>query len=180
MINNKILFEIYLFFRLFIFITIMIIGGMIITKVLLNMDLFQSIFPNYGSAFKNSLIVFNWFSISFLIIDEKIKPAFIEFHIFEDEISIKTYNPHSNRWESPFVLFAYKKRIKELKINREEYNDYTLAIGKSGFRKEIKLLKTDNTGFYQSSNINISLLGQKKYTNLLLAIDRLRTKICLN
>ena len=180
MINNKTLFEIYLIFRFIIFITIMIIGGLIITKVLLNIDLFQIIFPGYGSLVENPFIVFNWFSICFLIIDEKIKPAFIEFQVIDEEISIKTYNPHSNKWESPFVLFGYKKRIKELKISRAEYNDYKLIIGKFGFRKELKLQKTNNTGIYESSDINISLLGQKKYTNLLLAIDRLRTKICMN
>ena len=150
MISNKTIFEIYLIFRLIIFISIMIVGGMIITKVLLKIDLFQILFPDYRSLEVNPLIIINWFSICFFIIDEKIKPAFIEFNIFDNEITIKTYNPHSNRWESPFVLFAYKKRIKELKINREEYNNYILNIGKFGFRKELKLQKTDDTGIYNS------------------------------
>ena len=70
--------------------------------------------------------------------------------------------------------------MKQLRISREEYNDYTLTIGKFGFRKELKLQKTNNTGVYKSSTINISLLGQKDYTNLIVAIDRLRTRICLN
>ena len=118
--------------------------------------------------------------VFFILIDEKVKPAYIEFEIIEDEIIIKTYNPHSNRWESPFALFGYKRRIKELKMNREEYNNYWLTIGRFGLKKELKLQKINNDGVYKSSNINISLLGQQKYTNLILAIDRLRSKICLN
>ena len=179
-INNKTIFEIYLIFRFIIFISIIIIGGIIITKVVFKINFLQILFLNYGSAVMNPLILINWFSMIFFIIDEKIKPAFIEFHVTDTEIYIKTYNPHSNRWESPFVLFGYKKRLKELKISRTEYNNYTLTIGKFGFKKEIKLQKANDTGFYESSNINISLLGQKNYTNLLLGIDRLRTKICLN
>jgi len=180
MITNKTIFEIYLIFRFIIFITIILVGSLIISKSLLKIDLFQFIYPNYGSLEVNPLIVLNWFSICFIIIDERIRPAFIEFQVSDDEITIKTYNPHSNRWESPFVLFAYKKRIHEFIISREEFNNYKLTIGKFGFHKELKLQKTDNTGIYKSSDINISLLGQKNYTNLILAIDRLRTKICLN
>jgi hypothetical protein len=180
MINNKTQFEIYLIFRLFIFITIIIISGIIITRVLLKIDLVQMIFPNYESVEENPLMLLNWFSAFFLIIDERIKPAFIEYQLNEDEIRIKTYNPHSTRWESPFVLWGYKKRIKVLKINREEYTNYNLTIGKFGIKKELRLQKINNDGVYKSANINISLLGQKKYTNLIVAIDRLRTKICLN
>jgi hypothetical protein len=55
-----------------------------------------------------------------------------------------------------------------------------LTIGKFGIKKELRLQKINNDGVYKSANINISLLGQKKYTNLIVAIDRLRTKICLN
>ena len=178
--SNKIIFEIYMIFRFIIFITIIIIGVLIISKALLKIDFIQFIYPDYGSLELNPLIALNWLSICLIIIDEKIKPAFIEYQISDDEIIIKTYNPHSNRWESPFVLFAYKKRIHEFIISREEFNNYKLTIGKFGIHKELKLQKTDNTGIYKSSDINISLLGQKNYTNLILAIDRLRTKICLN
>ena len=180
MMNNKTLFEIYLIFRLFIFITILIISGMIITRVVLKIDLVQMIFPYYGNYIENPLMALNWLSIFFLIIDERIKPGYIEYQLMDDEISIKTYNPHSTRWESPFVLWGYKKRIKAFKINREEYTNYNLILGKFGIKKELRLQKINNDGVYQSARINISLLGQKKYTNLIVAIDRLRTKICMN
>ena len=177
MINNKLLFEVYMIVRLLIFITFIIIAGIIVSRLFLKIDLIPSIFSNES---KNSLIILNWIMVFFILIDEKVKPAYIEFEIIEDEIIIKTYNPHSNRWESPFALFGYKRRIKELKMNREEYNNYWLTIGRFGLKKELKLQKINNDGVYESSNINISLLGQQKYTNLILAIDRLRSKICLN
>ena len=177
MINNKLLFEVYMIVRLLIFITFIIIAGIIVSRLFLKIDLIPSIFSNES---KNSLIILNWIMVFFILIDEKVKPAYIEFKIIEDEIIIKTYNPHSNRWESPFALFGYKRRIKELKMNREEYNNYWLTIGRFGLKKELKLQKINNDGVYESSNINISLLGQQKYTNLILAIDRLRSKICLN
>jgi len=177
MINNKLLFEVYMIVRLLIFITFIIIAGIIVSRLFLKIDLIPSIFSNKS---KDSLIILNWIMVFFILIDEKVKPAYIEFKIIEDEIIIKTYNPHSNRWESPFALFGYKRRIKELKMNREEYNNYWLTIGRFGLKKELKLQKINNDGVYESSNINISLLGQQKYTNLILAIDRLRSKICLN
>jgi len=177
MINNKPLFEVYMTVRLLIFITFIIIAGIIVSRLFLKIDLIPSIFSNKS---KDSLIILNWIMVFFILIDEKVKPAYIEFEIIEDEIIIKTYNPHSNRWESPFALFGYKRRIKELKMNREEYNNYWLTIGRFGLKKELKLQKINNDGVYESSNINISLLGQQKYTNLILAIDRLRSKICLN
>ena len=177
MINNKPLFEVYMTVRLLIFITFIIIAGIIVSRLFLKIDLIPSIFSNES---KNSLIILNWIMVFFILIDEKVKPAYIEFKIIEDEIIIKTYNPHSNRWESPFALFGYKRRIKELKMNREEYNNYWLTIGRFGLKKELKLQKINNDVVYESSNINISLLGQQKYTNLILAIDRLRSKICLN
>jgi len=174
MINNKKVFEIYLIFRLLVFTTILIFGVQVITKVLLRIDLLQVIFPNYGTLLENPLIALNLLSIGFLLIDERIKPAFIEFQIIKNKIIIETYNPHSNRWESPFILFAYKKRIKELKISNEEYIDYKLTIGKFGIKKEMKLQKIDTNSVYESTNINISLLGQRKYANLLSALDRFK------
>jgi hypothetical protein len=177
MINNKTLFEIYLSLRTIFFIVLAIFIVIIITTKLLQIEFFSFRFSVYDYVQMNAM---NGFIICFLWISEKIKPAFIEFHLTGNEIIIKTYNPHLNRWESPFILFRYKKRIREIKIRRDEYIDYKLTIGKFGLQKELKLQKLYNNGVYETSNINISLLGRKKYTNLILAIDRLRTNIFLN
>ena len=174
MINNKALFEIYLILRAIIFCSVIILTGMIITSFFITIDFFQVLFPNYRDEGKSTLIIFNWVLICLLIIDERIRPAFIEFQLTADEIIIKTYNPHLNRWESPFILFGYKKRIKELKIGKEEYSNYKLTIGKFGLRKELRLQKMNNNGVFETSDVSISLLRKKEYTNLISDLDRLR------
>jgi len=177
MINNRKTFEIYLILRLIILITIITMTGIIITTLLLKINLYQTVTSYIGSY---TLLIVTWTACLLLLIDGKIKPAFIDLQVIEDKIMIRTYNPQFKKWESPFVLLGYKKRIKELLVSREEYNDYKLQFGKFGLKKELKLQKINSSGVYESANINISLLGQRKYTNLILAIDRLRTKICLN
>jgi len=177
MINNKKTFEIYLILRLIIFIILLITTVIIATTLLLKINLYQTIASNFGS---NTLLSLTLSSSILMMIDGRIKPAFIDIQIIGDMILIRTYNPHVKKWESPFGLLGYKKKIKELLISREEYNDYKLQFGGFGLKKELKLHKINNSGVYESANINISLLGQRKYTNLILAIDRLRTKICLN
>jgi hypothetical protein len=174
MINNKTVFEFYLILRLIIMITLVVLSVIVLTSTFIKIDFFQHLFPNDDNKEKDTLMIFSWVLICFILIDERIKPAFIEFHFIEDGINIKTYNPHSNRWESPFVLFGYKKRIKELKITREDYTDYHLTIGKFGFRKELSLQKTNSQGDYQTSDINISLLRKKEYTNLISALNKFK------
>ena len=175
MITNKTLFEIYLILRVIIFITLIIISGMIITTSFTKIDFFQIIFSNYRNEGKYTLMAFDWFLIFCLLIDSRIKPAFIEFRFIKDEMIIKTYNPHQNKWESPFILFGYKKRIKELRIRREEYSDYKITIGKFGFRKEVRLQKTNNKGVYETSDISISILKQKEYMNLISDLYKFKT-----
>jgi hypothetical protein len=174
MINNKTVFEFYLISRLIIMITLVVLTGIVLTSTFIKIDFIQHLIPNYVNRGKDTLIIFSWVLIFFILIDERIKPAFIELHFIEDEIKIKTYNPHSNRWESPFILFGYKKRIKELKIIREDYTDYHVTIGKFGFRKELSLQKTNNNGVSKTSDISISLLGQKKYTNLISSLNKFK------
>jgi len=174
MISNKTLFEVYLILRFVVFITLLIVWGMIITMSFTKMDFFQIIFFNNRNDCKDALLMFNWFLICLVMIDERIKPGFIEFYCTEDLIIIKIYNPHLNKWESPFVLFGYKQRTRELKISREEYNDYKLITGKFIFRKELRLQKTNNNGVYETLDISISLLRQKEYANLISVLDKLK------
>lgn len=158
-------------------ITLIIVTGILCTTLLLKMDIYHPITSYIGSY---TLLIITWTFCLLMWIDGKIKPAFIDIQIKEEKIMIRTFSPHFKKWESPFVLTGYNKRMKELVISREEYTDYTLQLKYLGLRKELKFQKTDSNGVYESANINISLLGQQKYTDLILAIDRLRTKICLN
>jgi len=175
MINNKTLFEIYLILRAIIFCSVIILTGMIITSFFIKIDFFQVLFSNYSDDGKSTLIIFNWVLICLLIIDERIiKLAFFEFQLTANEIIIKTYNPHLNRWESPFILFGYKKGITELKISKEEYSNYKLTIGKLGLRKELRFQKMNNNGVFETSDVSISLLRKKEYMNLISDLDRLK------
>jgi hypothetical protein len=177
MINNKRTFEIYLILRFIIWIPFLIIAGIIITALLFKLTPLQIPVSDFG---RHTLLILSWISCLLMIIDGRIKPAFVELQVIEDNIIMRTYNPHLKKWEFPFVLSGYKKRIKELKISREEYNDYKLQFSEFGLKKELRLQKINNNGVYESASINISLLGQRKYTDLILAIDRLKMKICLN
>jgi hypothetical protein len=55
-----------------------------------------------------------------------------------------------------------------------------LVISICGIRKALILQKINKSGIYETSDINISFLGQKKYTELVLSIDRMKGKINLN
>ena len=177
MINNKTAFEICLIIRFVIFLVPAIFVGLIFAARIGGIDLFQLVIHDFIYF---ALCLFLALAFIFSITSEIIKPTFVEFDFASDEIVVKTYRPDLYKKSAPFALFGYKKRIIEFKISKEEYNDYKLTIGKLGIYKELKLQKTNNDGVYDSPKINISLLGQKKYTNLILAVERLRTKISMN
>jgi hypothetical protein len=65
-------------------------------------------------------------------------------------------------------------------ISRQAFNNYRILIEKAGLRKSLILQKIENGKLYESKPINISFLGVKKYTALILSIDRLKEKITLN
>ena len=177
MINNKSAFEFYLILRLVIFLLPTIFLGLILSARVGWIDIFQLLFHGFryvGIYFFLALVFL------FSLIGELIRPTFVEFDFKSDEIIVKTYSPDLYRKSATFALFGYKKRISEFKISREEYNDYKLTIRKFGMYKELKLQKANDNGVYKSPKINISLLSPKKYTNLILAIDRLRIKMSMN
>jgi hypothetical protein len=75
-----------------------------------------------------------------------------------------------------FNLFVNKNETTEYKISKDEFSDYQLKVRYMGLLKELIFRKTNIDGIYQSANINISLLGSPKYTNLIQSLDKLRTK----
>ena len=78
-----------------------------------------------------------------------------------------------------FVLF-YLRNLKEHILTRKSYNGYTLIIGKLGIRKQLILQIIDQGKIYDSKPIDISFLGARKYTELILSLERLKEKITLN
>jgi len=175
MINNKTEFRIYQLFKIsFILVLLIFILTITVTKLIgiqtinLPKDIFYSLFA------------LNFFMTILMFIIEKLQPTYIEFYAQNNEIIIKTYKPNPRSLKSFLDLFGYKKNMKEYRVNRDEFTNYKLSVGRFGLRKELKLQKTNNNKVYESASLNLSFIGQRKYTNLVLAIDRLCNKICLN
>lgn len=175
MINNKTEIRIYQLFKIsFILVLLIFILSMTITKtignqyIIISKDLFYSLFA------------LNFIMSILMLIIEKLQPTYIEFHSQNNEIIIKTYEPNPRSLKSFLNFLGYRKNMKEYRVNRDEFTNYKLTVGRFGFRKELKLQRTNNNKVYESASINLSFIGQKNYTNLVLAIDRLCKKICLN
>ena len=114
------------------------------------------------------------------LFDYLIQPAYIEFQILQSEIRFKSFNPNRKNKSRIFSMLFYEKYLIEQTINQQFYNNYILKIDRFGLRRNLILQKIENGVLYQSKPINISFLGIKKYTNLILSIDRLQKKISLN
>lgn len=143
---------------------------------------FRGIMPQ-DWVFINVLKPYFGFLVVFIVLgifEFAIKPSYIEIVINEREIILRSFNPNIHNILRFILVFRYKKRLKELKLSKQEYNDYKLLIDRFGLRKRLILQKINKGGIFETSEINISLLGQKKYTNLILSIDRLKGKINLN
>jgi len=118
--------------------------------------------------------------VIFQLFDYTIKPAYFEALILNGEIRFKTFAPNKyNKFRFIYMIF-YKKYLTEYTLSRQSYNGYRIIIDRFGLRKFLILHKTEKGKLYQSKPINISLLGMKKYTDLVLSIDRLHEKITLN
>jgi hypothetical protein len=118
--------------------------------------------------------------IAFGLYEFAIRPSYIESIINEREIIIRTFKPNIGNGIRFVHMLKYRKHLSELRLSHNEYNDYKLLIDKCGLHRILTLQKINKGGIYESTEINISLLGQKKYTELILSIDRLKGKIKLN
>jgi hypothetical protein len=113
-------------------------------------------------------------------LDYLIKPSYFEATINFGQINIASFSPKNKNGLNFILMFSYKKYLTEYTIERHSYNDYRILIERFGIKKSLILQKTENGKLYESLPINISLLGVRKYTNLILAIDRLKEKFSLN
>ena len=85
----------------------------------------------------------------------------------------------SNILQFIFLLF-YLGNLKEHILTRRSYNGYTLNIRKFGIRKYIILQIIDQGKIYDSKPMDISFLGTRNYTELILSLERLKEKITVN
>jgi hypothetical protein len=172
-INNKLAFNFYVWANLI---------GFVLTFLFL-LFLFIAI-KTHETGMTNSLLryilIFPVLAAISQLFDYLIQPAYIEFQISHNEIRFKSFNPNRNNKFRIFLMVAYKKYLIEQTINQQSYNNYILKIDRFGLRRNLILQKLENGVLYQSKPIDISFLGIKKYTNLILSIDRLQEKISLN
>jgi hypothetical protein len=171
-IDNKQGFRIYIIMNLIVSLLGFTIGFLSIRGLITQDWSFMEIIKPY-IGFIAVFIVFGLFEFA-------IKPSYIETIINEREIIIRTFNPNIRNGLRFILILGYRNHLSELRLSQNEYNDYKLLIDKCGLRRILTLQKINKTGIYETSEINISLLGQKKYTELILSIDRLRSKINLN
>ena len=171
-IDNKKAYQIYIILNLIFSIIGFLIGGISIRGLITHdWSIINTLKPYFGFI----IIFILWGFMEFVI-----RPSYIEIILSEKEIIIRTFSPNIRNGIRFILMLRYQKYLKELKIGKQEYNDYKLQIDKWGLRKLLILQKINKNGIFETSEINISLLGQKKYTNLILSIDRLKGKINLN
>lgn len=172
-INNRVSFNIYAWFNFFIFILFLICWGFISVRLITGN---KTIIQVTDAFFIVVMIIF----LSLKLFEIIVRPGFIEAEINFGQIIIKTYNPDIKNKAYIFRTLFYNKHLQVHSISRQAFNNYKILIEKSGLKKSLILQKTENGKLYESKPINISFLGVKKYTNLILSIDRLKEKITLN
>jgi hypothetical protein len=172
-INNRLAFDFYVWIHfILLIIAIVYISALFVELKLGYKDIFLHSFV--------FVIVMAPLALILGVIDNLIRPAYFEVFINYGEISIKSFNPNTRNGLKFFLLIFYRKYLIEHKLDRQSYNNYRILIEKFGFKKSLILQKIENGKLYESKPINISFLGAKKYTDLILAIDRLKEKISLN
>lgn len=175
MISNKTEFRMFQYLKLLFLIILVVLFSLLTIKKLMGLETLH-----LSSDFLAGILILNFIISMAILIIERLKPTYIEFYVLNDEIIINTHISNPRSFKAIIDLFNYKNNMIEYRISRDEFTNYKLSIGKLGLRKELKLQKTNNNNVYESTGISLSLLGQKNYTNLILSIDKLCNKICLN
>ncbi len=109
-----------------------------------------------------------------------IKPTYFEAVFSTGQIVIKTFNPNKISGLRLLTMINFDKYSATIVINKQLYNNYKITIDRFGFRKILTFQKIENNSIYESKPFDISFLGAKKYTELILSIDRLREKVTMN
>ncbi len=171
-ISNALAFNFYVWTRFFL---LMFILFFLLGQALRNHQLIGF------NSFTNQIIIIALIFALFLILFEfMIKPAYFEAQIINGKVIFKSFEPNRKNGLIYFLMILYKKHLKEHTIERQSYNSYKINIEYFGFRKMLVFQKIENGKIYESTPINIGFLSTKKYTELILSIDRLQEKLNLN
>ena len=172
-ISNRLAFTIYVWMSFFLSI-FMIVCLLIFSLSVING--YKGLIPHPIGLILGPLIL----AMVFRVFDSIIKPAYFEADISYEQISFKSFNPNTKNGTRFFLMLFFGKYLQDHTIDRKSYNNYRILIERLGFKKSLILQKIEDGKLYESKPINISLLGLKKYTDLILSIDRLKEKISLN
>jgi len=171
-IGNKLAFNIYVWLRFFLLICFVLFFFWQVLKIPKKFG--------YNSFDQQFIIIFAVIAILVVLFEYLINPAYFEVHILNGKIIFKSFEPNMKNGLIYFLMLFYQKNLNEHIIERQAYNNYKINIDRLGFRKKLIFQKIDNGKIYESTPINISFLSTKKYTELILSIDRLQEKITLN
>lgn len=181
MINNRNAFKIYITISLLLYFSMffLIIGSIpgIINK---DLSIIRFLILHFGIISIIVLSVFFLFYGIAILFDYLLKPSYIEADFRESEVVIRTFR---SEWKNLIKLNSvlhYQNHLNEIRVTKQEYNDYKLLIDNFGLRRRLIIQKINKAGIHESSEINISLIGLKKYSELILLIDRLKGKLNLN
>jgi hypothetical protein len=108
-------------------------------------------------------------------------PCYFEAELLNECIKIKLINS-SKYYIVRFIFLLLTNQIKptEFMIDRVSFTNYRIEISKWGFNKRLILQKSVNGDLFESKPIRIDYLGYKKYTDLIISIERLSQKMSLN
>ena len=110
----------------------------------------------------------------------KFTPCYFEAEISNQRIIIKTINP-SKYYGLKFIHLVFNKvKPSEFIIDRTSFTNYRILIEKWGLKKSLILQKSVNGIVFDSKPIMIVFLGYKKYTDLIISLERLCQKMSLN
>jgi hypothetical protein len=172
-ISNRLAFDLYVWIRFVLFIVIVV-------YIFTLLKGFRTGFKNMSPPSLDLIIMMAVLAFVISIIEFLVKPSYFEGVVNYGDISIKSYSPNKKNGLVFLLIIFYRQYLIEYRIDRHSFNNYRILIEKYGFRKSLILQKLENGKLYESKPINISFLGAKKYTDLILSIDRLKEKISLN
>jgi len=139
-INNKKAYQIYIILNLIFSIIGFLIGGISIRGLITHdWSIINTLKPYFGFI----IIFILWGFMEFVI-----RPSYIEIILSEKEIIIRTFSPNIRNGIRFILMLRYQKYLKELKIGKQEYNDYKLKIDKWGLRKLLILQKINKSGIF--------------------------------
>ena len=170
-INNKQIYRVFIWFNFLVVLVILFFIGFFIYAINSGVkDPFHYYHLFYYPAF-----IFLYGSVRY-----KCTPHYFDAEISSERIIIKTINP-AKYYGLNFILLVFNKiKPTEFTIDRISFTNYRIVIDKWGFKKILILQKSDNGNIFESKPIRLDYLGYKKYTDLIISIDRLSQKMSLN